>query len=249
MTISTSAARLLGACATGCAVAVLAACGSSSPSIPVTSSSGPAATGSGTASAAKPASLAQLRKIVLHRSDLPSGWKATPYHPDPNDSANNAAFARCLGVRNTNSDIVAQAHSADFVLGNADISSSAASYRSRKDINTDIKAVRSGKLSRCFDRMAKKQIAASLPKGTSIGSASIKVRRGSAAGPANIIATGTGTIKIRANGGEVPVYLTVDFITGPLIEAEIDTASVGTPVPASMINQFVPRMAARAANG
>jgi hypothetical protein len=201
------------------------------------------------ASAATPASLSQLKKIVLQPADLPSGWKGTPYQPDPNDSANNAALMKCVGARNTDSDKVAEAHSGNFALGDASISSSATSYRSQSDLDADVAMLHSPKLSPCFEQMMKKQLAASLPAGATIESASIKITPGSAGGPANVVATGTGTIKVRANGQQVPVYLTVAFITGPLIEAEVTTENVGTPVPASVVNPLAATVATRAVKG
>jgi hypothetical protein len=209
------------------------------------SSSSPATS----ASAATPASLSQLKKIVLQPADLPSRWKGAPYQPDPNDSANNAALLRCVGARNTDRDKVAEAHSDDFALGDASISSSAASYRSQSDLDADVAMLHKPKLSPCFEQLMKKQLAASLPAAATIESASIKISPGSAGGPANVVATGTGSIKVRANGQQIPVYLTVAFITGPLIEAEVDTENVGTPVPASVVNPLVATVATRAAKG
>lgn len=200
---------------------------------------------------ARPASLSQLKKIVLQPADLPSGWKGTPYKPGPSDSANSSAnsnaLVKCVGARDTSSDGVAEAHSDDFALGNATISSSASSYRSQSDVNADVAAMRSPKASYCFEQALKKQLAASLPASATIESASVKITPGSAGGPANIVATGTGTIDVQGNGQQVFVYLTVAFITGPLIEAEVDTANVGTPVPASVVHRLVATMATRAA--
>jgi hypothetical protein len=201
------------------------------------------------ASAATPASLSQLKKIVLQAADLPPGWKGALYQPGPNDSANNAAFVTCLGARNTARDKVAEAHSDDFTHGASGISSSATSYRSQSDLDADVAALHSPKLSRCFAKLTKKQLAASLPAGSTIKSASIKITPGSAGGPANVVATGTGTITVRVNGQPVPVHLTVAFITGPLIEAEVDTENVGTPLPASLVNPLVTIVATRAAKG
>ena len=245
------AKRLLGLCAVGCVVAALAACGNSSPKSPSSSSGSPVSSSSPatSASAATPASLSQLKKITLRPADLPSGWKGAPYQPDPNNSADNAAFVKCVGGRNTESDKVAEAHSDNFALGNASISSSAASYRSQSDLDADVAILHSPKLSRCFERMIKKQLAASLPAGDTIKSASIKITPGSAGGPANVVATGTGTIKVRVNGQQVPMYLTLAFIKGPLIEAEVDTVNVGTPVPASVVNPLIATVATRAVKG
>lgn len=199
--------------------------------------------------AAKPATLAQLKKIVLVSKDLPRGWKGSPYQAGPNDSANNAAFMRCVGARDTDSDKVAEANSDDFNLGNASISSSATSYRSQSDLNNDEGALRSPKISPCFEQMMKKQLAASLPAGATTESASIKITPGSAGGPANVIATGSGSVKVRVSGQEIKVYLTVAFIVGPLIEAEVDTTNVGAPVPASVVKPLVATVANRAVKG
>jgi hypothetical protein len=243
--------RLLGVCVVGCVVAVLAACGSSSPKSPSTSSRSPVSSSSPatSASAATPASLSQLKKVVLRPRDLPSGWKGASYQPDPKDSARNAALVECVGVSNTDSDKVAEAHSDDFALGNASISSSAASYRSQSDVDADVAMLDSPKLSPCFEQMMKKQLAASAPAGGTIKSVSVKITAGSAGGPANVVATGTGTIKVQVKGQQVPVYLTIAFITGPLLEAEVTTENVGTPVPASVVNRLVATVATRAAQG
>ena len=187
--------------------------------------------------------------MVLQPADLPSGWKGAPYQPGPNDSANNAALVKCVGARNTDSDKVAEAHSTDFALGDASISSSATSYRLQSDLDADVAVLHSPKLSPCFEQLMKKQLAAALPAGGTVESASVKITPGSAGGPANVVGTGTGTIKVRVSGQQVPVYLTVAFITGPLIEAEVDTENVGTPVPASVVNPLVAAVATRAVKG
>jgi len=240
---------LLGACVVGCGVAVLAACSSSSSS-PSTSNTGAATTGAATsASAATPASLAQLKTLVLQSADLPSGWKGTPHQPDQNEAADNAAMAQCIGARNTDGDKFADANSDDFANGNASVSSSATSYKSQSDLTNDIQMLHSSKVSGCFEQMIKKQLASSLPAGSTIETATINITPGSGGGPSNVVATGTGTIKVKANGQDVAVYLTVAFITGPLIEAEVDAQNVGAPVPASVVNQLVSTMAARVAQG
>ena len=243
------AKQILGVCAAGSAVAVLAACGSSSPVSPTTSSGNSGSASSRPTTAATPASLSQLNTIVLRSSDLPSGWKGTPYQPDSSDSTDNAEMTACVGTRDTDSDMVADAHSDDFGLGNATISSDASSYRSQSDLDSDVAALHSPKLSSCFTQVMNKDLTSSLPADSTIESSSIKVTPGSAGGPANVIATGSGVIEVEANGQEVSVYLTVAFITGPLIEAEIDTENLGAPVPASVVNPLVTTVANRAAKG
>jgi hypothetical protein len=158
-------------------------------------------------------------------------------------------MAKCVGARDTHNDMLSEAYSDDFTLGNARIGSSASSYRSQDVVDADTAMLHSPKLSPCFEQFIKKQVAASAPPGGTVESASIKFTPGSAGGPANVVATGTGVIKVRANGREVAVYLTISFITGPLIEAQVESNKVGTPVPASVMNPLVATVATRAAKG
>jgi hypothetical protein len=156
---------------------------------------------------------------------------------------------KCIGARNTNPDKVAEADSDDFSLGNATISSSASSYRSQSDLNADIAMLHSPKVSSCLGQTLTKQLTASLPAGATIQPASIKVTPGSAGGPANVVATATGTIRVEANGQEIPFYMTAAFITGPLIEANVNTVNIGTPVTASVVEPLVATVATRANKG
>jgi hypothetical protein len=193
--------------------------------------------------------MAQLEKIVLQPTDLPASWKGTPHPVDASGGADQAAMVKCVGARNTDPDKIAEVNSEDFALGNASISSSADSYRTQSDVNVDIAIVHSPKVSTCLEQLLSKQLAASLPAGAKIAAESIKVTPGSAGAPANVIATGKGTITVTVSGQQATVYLTVAFITGPLIEAEVDTENVGTPVPASLVQSLVTAVATRAAKG
>jgi hypothetical protein len=236
--------RRVSVCALVWGVVLLAGCGSSSSKTTSAVSSSPVASPSAT-----PASVAHLQKIVLQVADLPTGWKGTPYKTNPNHAADQAARVKCLGARNTDSDKVAEAHSEDFALGDASISSSASTYRSQSDIDVDLAMMHSPKLSSCFDQLMKKTLVATMPAGTTVASSSIKITPGSAGGPVNVIATGTGTIKVSVNGQQVLFYVSVAYITGPLIEAQVDTFNVGSPVPASVVNPLVATVATRAAQG
>jgi hypothetical protein len=213
------------------------------------SSSSPAASPS-----VSPASEAQLAKIVLQPADFPAGWQHTPYQSDPGDAATEAAAdaenAKCLGVPNSNLDKVAEANSDDFAQGDAQISSSADSYRSQSAVDADIAGLHNSKASTCFEQQFTKLFASSgvLPAGATFESVSVKITPGSAAGPANVVATGTGTAKITVSGTPVVVYFSRAFIAGPLIEAGVDAFSPGTPVPASVMDPLVAAVANRAAH-
>jgi hypothetical protein len=237
-------AKRLGLCAVGCATAVLAACSGSSPAPDSTASSSSQAATPG----ATPATLAQLKKIVLRATDLPPGWKGTPYQANSGDSTGNAALAKCVGVRDTTPDQVADAHSDDFTLGNATISSDASSYRSQSDLDADEATLRSPKLSSCFDTLLKKEIASSFPGGSTVDS-SFHVTPGSNGGPANVIATGADTVKVTASGTQATIYVSIAFITGPLVEAEVDAEGISAPLPASVMKPLIAGVATRASKG
>ena len=210
-----------------------------------------AKSGSGKAASptATPATQAHLQTIVLQPADLPAGWKGTPYKADPSDAANQAALLACVGGKDTTADKVAEANSDDYNLDNATISSSANSYKSKSDIDADIATLQNPKLGSCYEQLLNKQLATSLPAGATIKSTSITITPGSGGGPANVVATGSGTIQVSANAQVVPVYVNVAFITGPLIEAEVDAENVGTPVPPAVVSALVAKVAARAAQG
>jgi hypothetical protein len=255
MTGSSQQRRVVPTVAVGalaCVVVLLAGCGSSAKT-KTTSTVPGSATSLSSRRAVSPSasavSSARLAKIVLQRSDLPAGWKATPYEPDPNEAAEDAFFARCLGVASLHRDRVAEVNSDDFSRGDADISSSADSYRSQSAVDSQVAVLHSPKAAPCFEQLAKQQSATTLPAGAEIESVSLKITPGSAGGPANVVATMGGIIKISANGQHVSLYGSVAFITGPLITAEVDAENPGAPVPASLLAPLIDKVANRAAQG
>jgi hypothetical protein len=125
--------------------------------------------------------------------------------------------------------------------------SNATSYRSHSDIDTDVAAIHGPKFAPCIDQLMKNQAAQSQPPGTPIV-ASFTITPGSGGGPANVVGTGTGTIKTGVNGQQAVHYLSFTYVTGPLIEAEVDTTNVGAPLPASEVRSLVAAVATRAAN-
>jgi hypothetical protein len=233
-----------------CVVAVLAGCSSSSSKTTTSTAAGSLSSSSSTAAASpspSPASAAQLAKIVLQPAELPAGWEPTPYEPDPATSAADAEFAKCLGVPNSDTEQVAEAHSDDFDQGDAEISSEAYSFRSQSAVDADIAGLHSAKAAPCFEQEMRQVLASAAPAGGTIESVSLKITPGSAGGPANVVATGAGTFQISASGNSVEGYLSVAFITGPLIEADVTSAGIGAPVPTSVMDPLVAAVAGRAA--
>ena len=237
----------------GSVVAVLAGCSSSSSKTTTSTAAGSLSSSSRTAAAspsASPASAAQLAKIVLQPGDFPQGWEPKPYEPDPNASAADAEFHKCLGVPSSDADQVAEANSDDFDQGDAEISSAAYSFRSQSAVDADVAGLHSAKAAPCLEQeMTKLFASGGLPAGATLESVSFKITPGSAGGPANVVATGAGTFKVSGSGLSVTGYLNVAFITGPLIEADVTSDNIGAPVPTSVMDPLVAAVADRAAQG
>ena len=226
-------------------IGLLAGCGGSSKH-----DSGPTATASkhSIASPQSPAPKALLEQIVLQPGDL-YGWARTPYQDDPSDNQDELALVHCAGARNTDSDKVAEVNSTDFSLDQATISSNATSYRSQADVDSDIALLHNPKFATCFQSLAKDQLSKSLPAGTKIQSVKVSVKPGHGAGPANLAGTASAVIAVAVGERSLTIYVDVAFITGPMIEAEVDAENVGSSVPAALRSKLVQAVAARAARG
>lgn len=236
-------ARLLAA---GCAVVLLAGCGHK-PAPRRTQT----ATPSGQSIAAPgptPAPESLLAQIVLQHEDLP-GWTGTPFHDDPSNTQEQAALLGCVGGRNTDGDKVAEAHSPDFALGQAGISSDAASYRTQSAVDSDVALLHNPKFPSCYQELIKTGLSKSLPAGTTITSAKVSVTPGPGSGPVNVAGTATAVLAVHTASGPVMVYADIAFITGPMLEAEVDAENVGSPVPVALRNKLIQAVAARAARG
>lgn len=223
---------------------------STSSSTPTTSSSAPAASSSAAASPSPtvtPATVVQLRKVVLRAADLPRGWKATPPDPDNDDGSGQAELMKCVDAKNTDDDQVATADSADFVRGDVTISSSASSYRSQSSLDSDVAMLKSPKLVPCYNKVLKKELAKALPEGSSLGAVSVKVTPGPGAGPANVAGIGSASVSVTVGDQHVKVYISFAYVVGPLMEVEVDAENIGSPVPAAVFQAAVKAVADRAA--
>lgn len=187
-----------------------------------------------------------MTAIGLQPGDL-QGWTASAPDPDPNGAAESAAQAKCAGGRDNYSDVTGESNSNDYSLDDATISSDVTSFRSQADVEDDIEILKSPKIDACFLKMFESE-AGVMPAGTSLDSASVLVTPGSAGGPSNVVGTGACKIEISNSAGQIAdLYINFAFITGPSIEAEIDFTSLGAPVPASLRDPLIAKIAARVA--
>jgi hypothetical protein len=193
-----------------------------------------------------PGSLERLNDVVLRASDLPGDWTSNPYQADPNNDAGQAAFAKCIGTMASNPDVVAEAHSDDFSLGQMTISSSATSYRTQATVQSDTAALQRPRLSTCFTQLMQTVLKSTLPTGSTLDSPSFRITPRSAGDPRGVVATATGSVKISVDGRHLTAYMAFGFIAGPKIEADVDAFNIDAPIPPQLMNAMVTKVASRA---
>jgi hypothetical protein len=221
---------------------------STSAAATTSTSTGPTASTSTIAGTGSARDKAALAKLLLVPSDLPSGWTASPAQTSADDGAAQSRFATCVGIRDTHADKVAEADSQEFTNQTASISSSASSYSSAADVTADEAAFRdAAKATSCMTTMLRSQMSGQLPNGATLDDINLAVHPGRNGGPANVIATISGTIKVTASGKQLDVYLDSTYIAGKQLEAEVDFESFGAPVDAALQSKLVKAVAQRVA--
>lgn len=201
------------------------------------------------ATTAPPPGDQQLQSIVVHAADLPAGWTAKPATPPTDRAAADAAYAQCMGIANTDSDVVATVYSPDFTNGSMVIVSTASSYRTRTAVPVDAAALLNPKASTCLLQVGKSRLAAGLPKGATIRTDTLKITPGPGRGPANVVATATSSVAYVAAGHPVSLNDNIVWLAAPRIEARIDFYSAGSPINAALQAAVVAQVAKRVTFG
>jgi hypothetical protein len=205
--------------------------------------------------ATRPASDAALSRMVVQSSDLPADFSVDDSGDNSdNSSFDDASFAACLGLpdsslASTPTDGVGNAQSPDFRSGEMGVSSSATSYRSEATVRTDTAALSNPKLAACLKSALQTTFASDLPSGGRVTGTDVKILIGTNGGPSNVVATFVMTASIAAAGQTVDLYMSMVFVTGPRIEAEVDFFDIGQPFPADTEKATVEKVAARVARG
>lgn len=171
---------------------------------------------------------------MLKAPDLPASWKATPAQSDPSDARARVKagveLARCAGGTDTSSHELGRVESAEFSNRGFSVSSSATRFKSKSDIDADIALLHRPKIAACFKAQALKQLTTSLPAGAKLGALSVVVHPLPGGGADHVAGTLNASIPVTVQGQKVTVYADSVYITGPLVEAEIDFQGVGSPV-------------------
>ncbi|WP_375482259.1 hypothetical protein [uncultured Jatrophihabitans sp.] len=226
---------------------------SSTAATPAASSTAASSTASSTAaggsSSGTPATKAQLAKIVLQRSDLPTTFKATPAQPDSDDNNTQAQLQTCTGVKGApDSHKVNTAQSSDYNQGNLTVSSEFSSYRSAADVKADVALLQSPKINPCLNSIFKQELARELGSKATVTNAAIKLTPGSGGGPSNVAGLASGTVNFTAQGKKAVVYLGVAFITGPQLTGTLSYVGLNQGLETTAANTALAAVAKRAQN-
>lgn len=228
-------ALLAGCTTTVTGTATLASGGSGAPS-----------TDNRTPAAPAPPGEADLQGTLVQRADLPADWAA---RTSPNvDERSMPGLAACLGGRDSSTDIDETGGTSAFVDAHADtLASTATSFLSQGDVDSDAALLRDPRAPDCF-ASALSDALRLVPHGSTLGAASFTVTPGNGGGPSNVMAVATGSVPL-TNPGRPTVTIHVEyvFVAGRMAEAELAFISGDASLPADLRDNLVATVARRMA--
>lgn len=232
------------------AAAVLSGCTSTVTGTATIASGGATATSTAarTPDTQHPPGEAALQGALLQLADLPTDWG--PRRSGTVDPRSMPHLAACLGGRDSSTDMAERGGTSAFVDVHADtIASTAASFLSQDDVDSDAALLRDPRASDCFaSALSDAMKIAPVPGGSTSGKVSFTITPGDAGGPGNVMAVGTGSIPL-TNPAEPTVTIHVEyvFISGRMAEAELAFISGTEPPPADLRDRLVATVAQRMA--
>ena len=205
-------------------------------------------TSSATSAARAGSAADRLASLVLRTGDLPSTWAQKPHlDSTATDDEQARRLTACVGGVDTLAHRIAKRSSADFTLGQAEISSNAALWRSPQDVADNLRTLTSPKTSDCYRRLVRESLQSHL-NGT-IDSVALMLRPGNGGGPADVVATLDATIVLTVNGRRTTVYLGAAFMRHAAVSASVAWQGVNQPVDSSATAAAVRAVADRVAAG
>jgi hypothetical protein len=178
-------------------------------------------------------------KAALTLEDLPPGWTATPFQPDPNQDVNDRLLASCLGLPSFKPFQTADVHSMDFIApggtGFPRVASHVIAFSDEKYARRDLAAIESKRMRGCaqvqYERLVQRSGQQST---TTVAILPLGVVDNPARGTgfrATISLSGTGT----------PSALVVDVVSlvGPRLGVTLTLTNAGQPAPDDLERQLI----------
>lgn len=212
-----------------------------------TSTSSPSGPGSTTATTSDPSEVTRLEKFVLKPTDFAPGWTAEPPAVDTDDASESAAIAKCLGVRDSYPNRLAELDSAIFSMGQAKISSSVSSFRTEEDVASDVAGRTGPRALPCLEETFKELVAKTSRPEAPTGDPNLKYTTGSGDGPSNVIGRVEASFSVTSEGRRDTVYIDTVFVTGKRLEGSVTFTTAGSRIPAALRSDLVGKVAARMA--
>ena len=179
---------------------------------------------------ATPLATAVLAALVLQPSDLPQGWTSVAYKAAPGQTATDAAFRTCLGVRDNTADKFGDVNSRQFSLGSLGANSEAVSYRTVGDLQYDLAALAKAQYAPCTAAALRLGLTrVFLPTGWAIANIAVRVTRGAGTGPTDVVGTVTTTLTLSKSGATQTIYDNHFVMAAGLVEASVDMSNAGQP--------------------
>jgi hypothetical protein len=188
---------------------------------------------------------ATARTLLLRSSDLPDGWRATPYRKGLDEKLADDKLAACTGRPKPDTYATADIYSPVFVMGNAEASSEALLVRTVEDFQADATAVAGPKFFRCVKDILSKFIFRQ-SQGVSVKSIVIE--------PIQVARYGEfsmgfrTTVKATSQGRSRTFYLDTVLLGKGRIELSASFSNVGRPFDPTLRRALLAKLGARLAS-
>jgi hypothetical protein len=194
---------------------------------------------------------AQLDSVVLHASDLPTGWEdendgdSAGGGVDISGGADPADIPACSGLAAITTARVAEGDSDDFTSGESGVWSSVASYSSADEVASLRRYLTSPDFIPCMTAIDTKQMQALAPVGVTATVEKATVTP--ATTHTGVVAIARAVLNITIAAKPMTFYVDTAYIATGWIEATVDFTGVGTPIADTLEDQLIGAVASRAA--
>jgi hypothetical protein len=216
-------------------VAVAAALGGLSVGAPACGGSSPAAVRRPVAGADQ----TRADRLLLHLSDLPAGWSAAPFRPDPSQGSLDVQLADCLGLPSFRPFQTAQVHSDDFSpagSGFPRVTSEVTTFTSDRYPHQDLAAFEGAELPSCAAAQYRKLITNA---GQPAGDISVSPLPTQQIGDANRVAGFRARIAMSGTPSGQSLLVDVFAFVGPRLGATITLTNAAQPVAGTLEQELV----------
>jgi hypothetical protein len=189
-----------------------------------------------------------LSALLLQPGDLPAGWVAEPHEDSGDPAAQQRQLAQCLGTRtDTSADRLDRQHSPDYTQGQSQIGSEVTAWKRQEDVDAQVQQLNQIGTASCLTKLLRAQVEKQLPSGATVDDFQLHLTHGSGDGPANVVATVAGTVKVTSGAQQVTVHLGAAYITGDRLTSTVQWTGVGQPIPSSVTDAATEAVADRVA--